>query len=122
MEDRSKNAHGKVEQYQMEQRKAQKVERERSKKMNDRRNIIVGELVVEAFPVLAEITLGTAKENENRFQAVRQLFSALAADPAFAERMKRAVSDGQTAPAEAPLAEKSGKCVTGQTIMDEMEA
>lgn len=122
MEDRSKNAHGKVEQYQMEQRKAQRVERERSKKMNDRRNIIVGELVVAAFPVLAEITLGTAKENENRFQAVRQLFSALAADPAFAERMKRAVSDGQIAPAEAPLAEKSGECVTGQTIMDEMEA
>ncbi len=80
--------------------------RENQKKIDSRRNYIIGEMVVKFFPELAKIMPGTKTENAEKFSGFEKFLQRVSADAAimelFRERMEQ--SDAQ--------------CVTGQ-LQDE---
>ena len=65
------------------QRVQRRQEREAQKKLNQRQNYLIGELVIRHFSELRNITPGTAEENAERFAALDALLRQLAASPDF---------------------------------------
>lgn len=64
-----------------QQRKAElKKEREINRKVCQRRNYIVGELVIKYFPEISQVQPGTKAENAVRFAPLEALLATLAAD------------------------------------------
>lgn len=70
----------------------QKEAREAQKKMAQRRNYIIGELVSKYFPEVREIEPGTPDENEARFQLVEAFLAVLANDQELVKQIKEQAS------------------------------
>ena len=62
-------------------------DREAKKKKDQRRNYIVGELVVKHFPELCRLEPGTKAENAVRFSSLEALLSVLADDQELMEEL-----------------------------------
>ena len=73
-----------------QQRKAeQRKKREAEKKINQRRNLIVGELVTKYFPEIRNFEPGTKAENMIRFEPLERILSALSADTQLINQLKQ---------------------------------
>lgn len=81
MEERCKIARERAEQSEKAQRVADKLEKDRKEKEDNRRKYIVGDLVIAAFPSLLDIVPGTPTENEIRFQKLKRFLATLANSP-----------------------------------------
>lgn len=83
---KSKARTAKLEQL---RRAEQRKEKEAEKKINQRRNHIVGELVTKYFPEIKELEPGTKAENIVRFEPLEKVLSALSADTQLADQLKQ---------------------------------
>ena len=88
MEQRSKNAHKRVNEEQYQQRLAERSERQEKEKINQRRNFILGELVCKNFPEVMELEPGTAEENEERFALVDNIMLLLSSNADLMDDLK----------------------------------
>lgn len=75
-------------QQRLEQEEAHNVQ----KKIGQRRNYIIGELVSKYFPEVREIEPGTPDENETRFQFVEAFLAVLANDHELVKQIKEQAS------------------------------
>ena len=64
-------------------------EREQQKKKNQRRNYIVGELVVNYFPEIKKMEPGTNSENAKNFAELDAFLSFLSSDKCLVESLRK---------------------------------
>lgn len=84
----SKRVDAAKHQQRLEQEEAHNVQ----KKMGQRRNYIIGELVSKYFPEVREIEPGTPDENEAHFQLVEAFLAVLANDQELVKQIKEQAS------------------------------
>lgn len=122
MGERTKIARERAEQNEKAQRLAEKADRERKEKEDNRRKFIVGGLVLDAFPELLNITPGTQAENEIRFQDLKQFLATLAAAPDLVKAVKemKSFEDHTKEMMEGFWANCMVECVCGQEERSEL--
>lgn len=109
---KSKARTAKLEQL---RRAEQRKEKEAEKKINQRRNHIVGELVIKYFPEIRNLEPGTKTENMIRFEPLERILSALSADTQLIDQLKQkaacpALSDDENGD---QLSSDCTECVSG---------
>lgn len=89
IEERAANAEERIAKTRRQRSVEEKAARDKLKKLNDRRNYLLGELLCKYFPELMELEPGTTKaENAARFASFENFLSALADDPDLMEDLK----------------------------------
>ena len=88
IEERIEKTKEKVRQLERQKRVEQRKEREAKKKMDQRRNYIIGELVTKYFPEVEKFEPGTKVENDIIFEPLESFLSTLAADQTLMERLR----------------------------------
>ena len=88
IDERISKAKENVERLERRRRAEQRLEREAQKKRNQRRNYIIGELVVKYFPEVLHFEPGTKAENIIEFELLECFLLALAADRELVTRLK----------------------------------
>lgn len=119
---RSKQRTAKLEQ---QKRVQLRKEREEKKKIDQRRNYIIGELVTKYFPALTSLEPGTKAENDIIFQPLENFLSILSTEQKLIDHLKeKAVSTASlTAEKGGILCSSSPQCVSGhQQVTDSATA
>ena len=88
IEERIAKAKEHVHQLEQQKKVEQRKEREAKKKMDQRRNYIIGELVTKYFPEVKKFTPGTKIENDVIFEPLESFLSALATDQTLMEHLR----------------------------------
>ena len=88
IEKRAANAEERIAKTRRQRSAEEKATRDKLKKLNDRRNYILGELLCKHFPELMELEPGTKEENAARFASFENFLSALADDPELVDDLK----------------------------------
>lgn len=88
IEERIAKAKEHVHQLEQQKKVEQRKEREAKKKMDQRRNYIIGELVTKYFPEVEKFEPGTKAENDTIFEPLESFLSTLAADQTLMERLR----------------------------------
>lgn len=65
-------------------------EREKEKKLKQRRYYIIGELVCKYFPDLSKLNPGTKEQNKETFKALESLLSEISSDTIMIEKYHQA--------------------------------
>lgn len=82
------------EQMQRQLRAKEARDAESKRKINTRRNIIIGEYIVKYFPAVLKFRLRRTKaENEKEFSLLAKCLSALAADTYVTQLIEKVLSD-----------------------------
>lgn len=100
-----------------QQRRAElKREREVKKKKDQRRNYIVGEMVIKYFPELMCLEPGTNAENVDRFRQLEAVLSMLADNKKLMEQVKKEAARKamSTDKRESEIITEAAKCVSGR--------
>ena len=92
LDERITKAKERVSKLEHQRRVEERREREAKKKKDQRRNYIVGEMVVKHFPAISRFEPGTKAENAVEFEPLETFLSMLAADQELVERLKVEVS------------------------------
>ena len=89
IEERTANAEERIAKTRRQRSAEEKAARDKLKKLNDRRNYILGELLCKYFPELMELEPGSTKaENAARFAPFENFLSTLADDPELMNELK----------------------------------
>ena len=88
IEERAANAEERIVKARRQRSAEEKAARDKLKKLNDRRNYILGELLCNHFPELTKLEPGTKEENAARFAPFENFLSALADDPELMDELK----------------------------------
>ena len=88
IEERTANAEERIAKTRRQRSAEEKAARDKLKKLNDRRNYILGELLCKHFPELTKLEPGTKEENAARFAPFENFLSALADDPELMGELK----------------------------------
>ena len=89
IEERTANAEERIAKTRRQRSAEEKTARDKLKKLNDRRNYILGELLCKYFPELMELEPGTTKaENAARFASFENFLSALSDDTELMDKLK----------------------------------
>lgn len=103
------------------QRLKTREERERKRKIDNRRKYAVGDLVITVFPELLTVTPGTKSENEIRFQFFRLFLKELKKDSKLMQALKdraarrAAIEVEMDGSAEVQICQ----CVSGHGVLSE---
>lgn len=89
LEDRIAKSKARTAKLEQLRKAEQRKEREAEKKINQRRNHIVGELVTKYFPEIRDLEPGTKAENMVRFEPLEKVLSALSADTQLVNQLKQ---------------------------------
>lgn len=83
-------------------RVAQRQEREAQKKIAQRRNYVLGELVTKYFPEVTALRPGTKEENKITFAPVETFLTVLAEDKRLVKELKNRASEAASAASDVP--------------------
>ncbi len=103
------------------QRLKTREERERKRKIDNRRKYAVGDLVITVFPELLTVTPGTKAENEIHFQFFRLFLEELREDSKLMQDLKdratrRAAFEGEM---DGSAEVQIRRCVSGHEVLSE---
>lgn len=116
LEERIAKSKAHTAKLEQQRRAEQKREREAKKKKDQRRNYIVGEMIIKHFPELMCLEPGTSAENVDRFWQLEAVLSVLADNKEWMEKLrKRAVRKAMSTDKQEPeIITESARCVSGR--------
>lgn len=88
IDQRAKNARRHADQVLHQKQVEQRIERERTERVDKRRNYILGELVSQYFPEVTKFEPGTKAENAARFAPFIGILKILSGDTHLLEDLK----------------------------------
>lgn len=96
IDDRNEKASKRIDESKRQERLAARHAREEQRKKDQRRNYLVGELVISFFPELKLLEPGNKAENAIRFRPLKAFLFELASDPDLVEALKQKVARRDT--------------------------
>lgn len=116
LEERIVKSKAHTAKLEQQRRAEQKRERDIKKKKDQRRNYIVGELVIKYFPELMRLEPGNKAENVDRFWQLEAVLSVIADNKELMEQLKKKAARKMisTDKQECKIVVESAKCVSGR--------
>lgn len=91
-EERLTQANDRIAGYEREMRVQERQSQENSKRQNQRRNHLIGELVTKYFPEVSAIEPGTNEENSTRFEPLEAFLYVLSTDYELVKELQSRVA------------------------------
>lgn len=88
IEKRTANANRRIDTVEQKRRREERAAQEAQRKKDQRRNFVIGELVVKYFPEVSTLELGTDAENRGRFELLEAFLHVLSTDYELIEELR----------------------------------
>ncbi|MCM1060844.1 MAG: hypothetical protein NC452_11185 [Eubacterium sp.] len=96
IDERINKAEERLKKLKQDQRLEQRRINEQIKKINQRRNYIVGEMFIQIFPQCLSLNPGKKEENPIIFKPLKKFLLELSVDEKWSNRLKEIFSDIET--------------------------